>query len=242
MMNAKVPPLVNLPLQKDAINTAKDLGISDPSNLTKQMNVDINGNTTKLNYTTIEGKQCVKFIFNNTEWNDVNNSFINYISFDFVNPPQFSFCVWLYKDQMDMTQLSNYSNYYTAISVTNKNWIPSIQFDIWGNKIWIYSSLPNQWSVRHQYEVSSGWTHIAYIYDKMSNYYTAMYINGVKVSEQNGTGDFLPGGKTENTPNTFIIGRSGDLGRGYNGYMHDFSYYSMVLKPTDVSDIYNNTM
>ena len=243
MMNAKIIPLVNLPLQKDAINIANDLGISDPSNLTKQMNVGIFGNTTSLNYISIGGKQCVEFKFDYKQYNDLNSSIINYISFPFVNPPQFSFCIWVYINPNDMKPKPDFSNYYTAVSVTNKkNWEPSVQLDTWGNNIFIYSSLPYQWNPIHRYQASSGWTHITYIYDETSNYFTAMYINGVKVSEQNGKSKFIPKGKLQYTPDYFIIGRSGDPYRGFNGYMHDFLYYSMVLNPKDISDIYNNTM
>lgn len=232
-----ISEVVNLPLHTDAINKAEDLGISDPSNMTKQMNVNISGNTTYIDYSTkIDNKSCAFFKFKHDNVNDPTNSLYNYISFPFANPPQFSFCIWIYINPVD-------TNYYTAASITNcKNWDPSVQLDIQGSSIMIHNSLPTQWNPVLRFTASKpGWTHITYIYDAKSNYKTSMYINGVLKSNANGSGEFMITNK-RSSPNYFIIGRSGDIGRGFNGYIRDFSYYAFVLPEKDILELYNKTV
>lgn len=43
-------------------------------------------------------------------------------------------------------------------------------------------------------------------------------------------------------PNTLILGRSGDHGRAYRGYVHDFQYFASTLSPEDILRIYNATI
>jgi hypothetical protein len=232
-----ISEVVNLPLYTDAINKAEDLGISDPSNMQKQMNVNISGIPTNINYPIEkkDNKSCAFFKFDHNYVNDTTNSLYNYISFPFVNPSQFSFCIWIYINPSD-------SNYYTAASITKiPNWNPSLQLDIQGSSIMIYNSLPTQWNPVLRFTANPGWTHITYIYDAESNYKTSMYINGVLKSNANGSGTFMKN-IIRSIPNYFIIGRSGDIGRGFNGYIRDFSYYAFVLPQKDILELYNKTL
>jgi TolA-binding protein len=222
-------PVVKLNLYYDAINSASNI-TNDMTNLTSQANVDINNNTTSISYTTIDGKQCARFI------NDMNN----YISFPFLYVPQFSFCFWVYIDPND-------NNYYTVVSVTNKQKMnPGIQVDIQATKIIIYNALPknNWWSPIHIHttqNTSPSWQHICYTYDSKNNYNTLMYVNGVLVSSLNGSGPLSGNEDPYYFPNRIIIGRSGDNYRAYKGYMHDFSYFECVLTSTLIMNHYNLT-
>jgi hypothetical protein len=232
--NSYVPEVVYLQLYGDAINMAEDLGITDPSNTMKEMNLDMNKKQTSMSYTKIEGKMCAFFKYDPTNPTDVTNSLNNYISFPFVNPSQFSFSIWVYINPND-------SNYYTALSITNKNSLtPSVQLDIQSSNIMIYCALPNVASPLHSKPVSNnGWTYVTYTYDSKAN--SSMYINKDLVSSFPSNGIF----HNENIryrPNYFFIGRSGDIQRGYNGYLHDFTYYALVLEPKDVVEMYNYTI
>lgn len=240
IQNSYVSAVVNLPLRTDAINTASDLGISDESNTKKQMNFDIDGKPTHINYTTIDGKQCASFKFDQNNQSDSTNSLYQYISFPFVNPKQFSFCIWIYIIPNDI-------HYYTVLSITNKNKLtPSVQLDVHGSKIMIYCALPNAQQPLHSARKSTpGWVFIAYTYDSNGN--SSMY--GLDETNLNTGGlmsSFPSNGifQSDNIryrPNCIFIGRSGDHIRGFNGYVHDFNYYAFVLPPKDVLEMYNYT-
>jgi hypothetical protein len=230
---------VNLPLRTDAINTASDLGISDESNTKKQMNFDMNGKPTYINYTVKDGKQCAYFKYDKNRANDSTNSLYQYISFPFVNPKQFSFCIWVYIDPND-------TNYYTFLSITNKNnLVPSVHFNVDGNqiRIWIFPR-----SERLIYNIKKDrprWVFIAYTHDIDAN--ESMYV----LDETNfNTGGFISSIRSHgifqkdnirHRPNYICIGRAGDFRRGFNGYVHDFNYYAFVLSPEDVLQMYNFT-
>lgn len=233
--NAYVPEVVYLKLYGDTINIADDLGISDPSNMMKRMNVDMNGKATNIDGNhNIDGKLCVKFTYDPTNPTILSNSLNNYISFPFINPSQFSFSVWVYINPND-------SNYYTILSITNNKYLtPSVQLDVQGSNIMIYCALPNVKSPLHSKPVSNkGWTYVTYTYDSKAN--SSMYINKDLVSSFTANGIF----HNENIryrPNYFFIGRSGDIKRGYNGYLHDFTYYALVLQQKDVVEMYDYTI
>jgi hypothetical protein len=222
-------PVVKLNLYNDAINSASNI-TNDMTNVVKQVNIDINNNPTNISYTTIDGKQCAHFI----------NDMQNYLSFPFLYVPQFSFCFWVYINPND-------NNYYTVVSVTNKEKMnPGIQVDIQARNIMIYSALPknNWWFPIHRNTIqttTASWQHICYTYDSKNNYNTTLYINGIIVSNLNGNGPLLGTEDPYYFPNRIIIGRSGDKYRAYKGYVHDFSYFECVLSPKLITNHFDLT-
>lgn len=172
-----------------------------------------------LTFTTISGKQCVYF----------DNNMSNYLYFNFSNPTQLTFCYWI-------NALN--TNYYTAVSIsTVGSWNPSLQCDFASPSIMLYASLPNQWTVaisNNSTAFVGTWVHVAYTINQ-STYVGQIYINGSLVASGTGSGSF---GKNLTS---FILGRSGDTGRGYYGYMRQFQFYNSILTASQISTIYANT-
>jgi hypothetical protein len=237
--NSYVPEVVNLSLTKDAINNAEDLGISDPSNKMKKMNMEMDGTTpTNLIFNTKAEKACVFFKYDPNNKTDLTNSLKNYISFPFVNPSQFSFCIWIYIDTRD-------TNKYTVLSITNKTTLtPSVQLHVQGKNengnyisyVTLDCSIPSPLT----YGVtSSGWIHLTYTYDSNAN--SSMYINTNLVSSSPSGGIFYAS-NIRQRPNYILIGRSGDSKLvGFNGYARNFSFFAIVLQSKDVLEMYNYT-
>jgi hypothetical protein len=99
-----------------------------------------------------------------------------------------------------------------------------------------------------------------YTYDSNANnpinasnkYLAKLYVNGVdtiKAESESpyGTGDLMANLPRNARPNTFILGRSGDNGRAFKGYVSDFNYYAITLPVGDsntqntVQYVYNNS-
>lgn len=168
-------------------------------------------------FTAIDGKQCIQF----------PNSMSNYISFPFPNNKQFTFCYWVYAID---------NSYYTIASITNSGFNPSFQCDIGGNTIMIFISSPTQWTIAAKYTFNyvGKWTHIAYTYDQ-TTFVAQLYINGSFALNAQGRGAFAY------NPTTCILGRSGDRGRAFNGYMYNYNYFSNILTSSQISQIYSSS-
>jgi hypothetical protein len=211
-------PIVKLLLDGNANNTGSKNDI--------QVN---NGNP---NSPVAFGKYCNKpcAIFNDNIQNYLTFPFKN----DINNTPKFSFCYWMYVPASDNT-------YYTLISYTNANWIPSIQADIgYGNNIRMVFAFPNHWKLYDYTEVDyrNKWTHITYTVDQTTSSsgkkaIAQLYVNGKLVAKVDGDNP------TMYNPDRFIIGRSGDNNRGFRGGISDFRIYDKILSPNKINIIYN---
>jgi hypothetical protein len=173
--------------------------------------------------TNYGNKQCAIF----------NNSLSTYLTVPFSNSDylNITFGYWIYPID---------GGYYDPASIgnTNMNQTEVFQTDIsGGNSISMIAHLPNYWTVNQAYNVNylNKWTHVVYTCSQVSPYLVQMYINGNLVRSQNGSGSFI------NIPNIFIIGRSGDQGRAYNGYIREFFAFNSVLNSSDIKSIYNST-
>jgi len=247
--SAYTPPVLFLPLINNAKNYAKHLEIKDPTNQTVDTNKNISGGITNLEYIIKDNKSCVFF----------KNEFDNYLSFPVNVSLYFSFCFWIYVDLTDQTP------HYTVVSLTNKTYMnPSIQVDIINHHIVIVSALPTHWSMYHIYRVQqSGWIHIAYTFkcnddknnaevnvylnkEKFTNIYIPPYPKRLRPWEKRPPFRFFQNDPDNRklvlyTPDTFIIGRSGDTQRAYKGYIRRFLYYAMELSPKQIENIYRFT-
>jgi hypothetical protein len=170
-----------------------------------------------VSYTTIGGKRCAYF----------NNSLNNYLSFPYSNPTNFTLCFWY--NAID-------SAYYTNVSITNSSVNPALQFDtISATQLASYSAIPNQWTGCVINVAAPGnWNFIAYTLNQ-TTYAVQMYYNGSLANTASGTGTSF------SSRNLFFIGRSGDNGRAFNGYIRQFAFFNRILSATEISNYYVQT-
>jgi len=176
--------------------------------------VTTNGTVT---YSTVGGKQAAYF----------SNSLSNYLSFTYTNKTTFTLCFWMYP--IDGT-------YYTSLSITTSGYNPALQVDPSSSSVTVYTAMPNQWT--NQPTGTTGgpgaWTHFA-ITINQTTYVEQLYINGSLVDTRTGSGTGI------SSRNLFIIGKSGDNGRAFYGYIRQFLFFDGVLSGANISSIYNLT-
>jgi hypothetical protein len=174
--------------------------------------VTTNGSVT---YTTIANKQSAYF----------NNSFSNYLSLPYTPQTQLTLCFWLYVLG---------SGEYTAVSINNGALNPTLQVDLFGNSTTttIFTAMPNQWANQPSgnYGGPGQWAHFA-ITLNYSTYFEQLYINGISVATATGSG-------SPSIPQSQIwLGRSGDTGRAYDGYIRQFCTFPSVLTQAQIQSI-----
>jgi hypothetical protein len=176
--------------------------------------VTTNGTVT---YSTVGGKQAAYF----------SNSLSNYLSFTYTNKTTFTLCFWMYP--IDGT-------YYTSLSITTSGYNPALQVDPSSSSVTVYTAMPNQWT--NQPTGTTGgpgvWTHFA-ITINQTTYVEQLYINGSLVDTRTGSGTGI------SSRNLFIIGKSGDNGRAFYGYIRQFLFFDGVLSGANISSIYTST-
>jgi len=157
-----------------------------------------------------------------------NNRLSNFITIPFINPPSFTFCYWVYV---------NDRRYYTAVSLCGLNFgninNPCIQCDFGEPTVVFVAALPNRWTgvTNNTQSFVNKWTHVTYIVNQ-DNYSMQLYINGKSAGSSTGRN------RLGNTKSVFVIGRSGDNGRAFNGYISDFYYFDKVLSSSEINTIY----
>jgi len=173
-----------------------------------------------VSFAIINNKKCVRF----------SNSMDNYIKIPFQNPSSFTFCYWIYV---------NDRNYYTAVSLCGSNLgnieNPCIQCDFGEPTIYFYAAMkPGRWIAIYNNSQSfiNKWTHVTYMVNQ-DNYNIQLYVNGQYSGNTTGKA------RLANNKDFFVIGRSGDSGRAFNGYISQFYYFDRVLSAQDITDIYN---
>jgi hypothetical protein len=126
--------------------------------------------------------------------------------------------------------------YFTMASFTTAAYIPSIQFDLTPTTNLMYTALPTQWTMSPSANNSgiNTWNFIT-ITINQSTFVQNVYMNGSFASTATGSGAFSL------SPNLFLIGKSGDNGRGYQGYIHRFMFFNTVLSATQVNTLYKET-
>ena len=176
--------------------------------------VTTNGTVT---YTTVGGKQAAYF----------SNSLSNYLIFPYTNKTTFTLCFWLYP--IDGT-------YYTSISITTTAYNPALQVDTSTSSVTIYTAMPNQWTNQPTGTTNGAgaWTHFA-ITVNQTTYVEQLYINGTLADTRTGSGSGI------SSRDRFIIGKSGDNGRAFYGYIRQFLFFDGVLSGANISSIYSLT-
>ena len=187
---------------------------------TTPQNITTNG---EISFTTVSGRQCIYF----------NNSLNNFLNFNYYNPQQFTIGYWLYV--LD-------DNYYTAVSISSPPYYSNpyynavFQADLQTPNIYMIVSFPYTWipyNIIQSISVNT-WTHITYTLDQ-TTYTCQLFVNGNLVSTGTGNGPF---------PNAsqFVLGKSGDNGRAFNGYMSEFFMYNSILSASQIQSIYNGQL
>jgi len=158
-----------------------------------------------------------------------NNRLSNFITVPFINPSSFTFCYWVYV---------NDRNYYTAVSLCGLNFgninNPCIQCDFGEPTVVFVAALPGRWTgvTNNSQPFVNKWTHVAYIVNQ-DNYSMQLYVNGKSAGSSTGRN------RLGNNKSVFVIGRSGDNGRAFNGFISDFYYFDKVLSSSEINKIYN---
>jgi len=167
-----------------------------------------------VSFTTIGGKACAYF----------NNSTNNYLTLPYSNPTQLTLAFWFYP--IDTT-------YYTMASISNSSYSPVLQFDPYNSSVTCYTALPNQWNPAPTATTNGAgaWSFITITIDQ-STYTEQVYMNGSYVTSGTGSAAFPTRG------NMFYIGKSGDNGRAFNGYIRKFSFYNSILNSTQIAALY----
>ena len=112
---------------------------------------------------------------------------------------------------------------------------PSIQFDVNGSRLKIFTALDVPWTISPESSVSiNTWYHCVYTLDNSNSVNTKLYLNGVLKQSSTGTAS-----KTLGTYKNLVIGESGDAGRGFNGNIDDLRIYDRVLSVAEVEKLYN---
>ena len=175
--------------------------------------VTTNGTVT---YTVIAGKLCAYF----------SNSMSNYLSIPYTPQTQITLCFWLYCID---------AGSYTAVTITNGSLNPTLQVDLAtgsSTSTTIYTAMPNQWANQPSgnYGGPGQWAHFA-ITVNYSTYFEQLYINGTSTATATGSGS------PSITQTNIWLGRSGDNGRAYNGYIRQFCLFPSVLTQAQIQAV-----
>jgi hypothetical protein len=171
-----------------------------------------------VSYTTIGGKQTAYF----------SNSLSVYLSLPYLNPTLFTLCFWYYPID---------AGSYTVVSVTNSSVNPALQFDTTSaTSLTSYASLPNQWTVGPTATVPGvgNWKFITWTLNQ-TTFAVQFYVNGVLATTATGSGTAFA------SRNLWFIGRSGDNGRAFNGYVRQFAVYNRILNVAEINQYYTET-
>ena len=89
--------------------------------------------------------------------------------------------------------------------------------------------MPNQWAITPtgDYGGPGQWAHFA-ITLNYSTYFEQLYINGTSVATATGSGS------PSITQSHIWLGRSGDNGRAYDGYIRQFCFFPTVLTQAQI--------
>ena len=215
----KSKPTFTNECSKDELLSKANIILKLENNTTNTGNSNITVTTVgSVDFANINNKKCVHF----------KNSFNDYLKFKYCNTEQFTMCYLIYVIDRGG---------YTALSISSGNFNniddPVFQADFYnGTQILNFVALPNRWTMtKNDYNYVGKWTHVAYTCDQKT-FKIQLFINGNLVNSASGRS------KLKTHVNTYIMGRSGDTGRAFNGYIRHFYKFNFVLSPCQVKNIY----
>ena len=174
-----------------------------------------------VSFTTIAGKQCAYF----------NNSANTYISLNYISSMRFTISFWVYLiDTGD----------YTASSITNPELTSAaLQFDFRYGEFQIPTALPNNPTSSGSWTLfpgisgaTAGTWHFVAASINQATYEANYYLNGALRVTRTGSGP-LP------SRTKIILGRSGDNGRTFNGYIRKYSFFNSILSTSSINELYS---
>ena len=127
--------------------------------------------------------------------------------------------------------------YYTMASITGSDWVPVFQADLDPNMVRNIVALPNHWTDIKDIALKTPWTwqHVTYTYSAAAKT-CEIYVNGEFKGKSTGSAVL------RSAPNpVFILGRSGDHGRGFKGMISEFKMFYGVLNASQIRDIYTQS-
>ena len=154
-----------------------------------------------------------------------NNSTSNFLSLPYTNQTTFTICFWMYP--MDAT-------YYTAFSITNASNMPAMQVDTaFQLALTVLTAMPNMWTGFQTvpYGGPGAWSFVTITLNQ-TTFVEQVYINAVLQNTTTGTATGV------SSMTLFILGKSGDNSRGYNGYVRQFAYFPTILTGAQISQLY----
>jgi len=157
-----------------------------------------------------------------------NNSTANFLSLPYTNQTNFTICFWMYP--MDAT-------YYTAFSITNVSNMPAMQVDTaFQLALTILTAMPNMWTGFQTvpYGGPGVWSFITITLNQ-TTFVEQVYVNAVLQNTTTGTASGV------STMTLFLLGKSGDNSRAYNGYLRQFAYFPTILTGAQISQLYFTT-
>jgi hypothetical protein len=191
------------------------LGTGSGDRGTTPQTVTTNGT---VSYGLIDGKAGAYF----------NNSTANFLSLPYTNQTNFTICFWMYP--MDAT-------YYTAFSITNVSNMPAMQVDTaFQLALTILTAMPNMWTGFQTvpYGGPGVWSFITITLNQ-TTFVEQVYVNAVLQNTTTGTASGV------STMTLFLLGKSGDNSRAYNGYLRQFAYFPTILTGAQISQLYFTT-
>ena len=179
--------------------------------------VTVNGT---VSYSNILGKPCIYF----------NNSTANYLSFPMLSLSGMTVAFWFNTAS---------AAYYTPAAFTTASYSPSINFDIINSTtLTTYVALPNNspWtlSVANTIPGPNIWNFVTLTINQNS-FVETTYINGSNQTSGTGTAAFSL------SPTTFLLGKSGDNTRAYQGFIQNFMYFNTILTGAQINALYEQT-
>lgn len=185
---------------------------------TAPVSVTVNGSVP---FATIGGRQCAVF----------NNSLSNYLSFPYINSTNFTICFWY--------RPLDTAAYYTVASITNSGFDPALQVDIVNSPtgVTVNAMIPAKWTVSRNFGSSGAglWYHIT-ITVNQSTFAVQVYFQGNFTVSGGGSSP-----SAISSRNLFVLGRSGDSGRAFNGYVSQFMFFNSILSAADIFNIFYST-
>jgi hypothetical protein len=149
-----------------------------------------------------------------------NQAPTNYITFPNNQQYPLSFSFWFN---------TNSTEYQTIISLTEPSLASlGIQFDVSNIIMTGFADWGTQIDGNSEISINT-WNHVCLTIDPVYN--ATLYVNGNVNGSLIGTGNI-------SYYDTFLIGGSAQLTRGFNGYIDDFQVYNKSLFPFEVSNIY----
>ena len=144
-----------------------------------------------------------------------------------IPPPPISYSFWFYATS------SNYSTLVGLCDLSKSGNGIQVDYPTATNRLSVFAALPTAWSTIDISNVLvNTWYHLVVTLN--TNYQVQVYLNGSYQNQVTGTA--LPPSRSR-----FVIGASGDGGRGYTGYIYDFRLYDYILRADEITQIYNST-